>query len=370
MTTAARERSLDCVGGIMIVSVILTHCLIFNPWLRDSLIGRLFYYSFGLCMMPWFFFKGGMFYKDEPLPKVLTKGLSRLMIPYFIISILSELLMGLTIGATEGEDGLRVLISNIPKYLKAEGAVIENPALWFLPSLFLVRLFYSLSRSWRIPKLLVFFIALACSFTLYRINLPIGLYFENIALGLAYYVAGDILRVKQYTNNCFYLSLVLCPLFIIYGFLTNSISGSFNNNSYTPFFLTIAYSLLGCCLLNNIFQRTPLINVPVLSELGKSSMSYYVFHFLIIGLLVYLNTHYFHCNNHILFVILVLVLAITLPLLTKIFSSPALRWAIGEYSWPSCPLGQSRIVNGITQLLVAVLALMMIIYEVTIGVNL
>lgn len=289
------------------------------------------------------------------------------MLPYVAISLLSLIVFCTMIGLLEGTEGLRIFVCSIPDHLKRTGAIIINTPLWFLPSLFLVRLFYALSQSWGIPDLITLIVSFTTSYLLYRIDLPIGSYFENIALGLSYFTAGNMMKEKQYNDSLFILSIAFCLVFIIYSLSTDSVSGVFMHNSYTPFIQTNVYSIFGCCLFNNVFKRYSHINVPMLAKIGKASMSYYVFHYLIISILVYLNMRYFFLSSHVLLVILVSFLAFLLPLLARLFSSSALKWAIGGLSFHTEYFCESRAINRIIQFSVVALAILMIIYEAFIG---
>ena len=367
LTSTTRDTSLDCVGGIMTLSVIISHCLAFDPALETSLAGKLLYDGCFLCMIPWFFFKGGMFFSNGPIAKTLLNGLSRLMLPYVAISLLSLIVFCAMKGLLEGTEGLRSFCNSITDPLKRTGAVFVNTPLWFLLSLFLVRLFFALSQSWGIPNLITLIVSFTSSYFLYRINLPIGSYFENIALGLSYFTAGNMMKDRQYHDSFFLLSIAFCLVFIIYSLATDSVSGVFMHNSYTPFFLTNVYSFLGCCLFNNLFKRYSHINAPMLAKIGKASMSYYVFHYLIIGILVYLNMRYFFLSSHVLIAILVSSLAILLPLLARLFSAPSLKWAVGDSSLRPELLCESRATNRIIQFAVSAVAIVMIAYETAIG---
>ena len=190
-----RDTSIDNVAGVMILYMMYRHCLV-SP-LKASLVGGYITYYPLLFFMAWFFFKGGMFYKDEPVLETARKGLRRLILPYLTFSALALLVSLGTHAILEGAEGIKHVIGEIPVYIKREGALVCNAPLWFLPTLFAVRVLFSAGRWMRIPAPVLAAVGLACGYGLYRADLPIGLYWGNTALGLCFFALGYALKKIQ-----------------------------------------------------------------------------------------------------------------------------------------------------------------------------
>ena len=189
----------------MILYMMYRHCLV-SP-LKASLVGGYITYYPLLFFMAWFFFKGGMFYKDEPVLETARKGLRRLILPYLTFSALALLVSLGTHAILEGAEGIKHVIGEIPVYIKREGALVCNAPLWFLPTLFAVRVLFSAGRWMRIPAPVLAAVGLACGYGLYRADLPIGLYWGNTALGLCFCALGYALKKIQYSQPAFLASL-------------------------------------------------------------------------------------------------------------------------------------------------------------------
>lgn len=330
-----RDRHIDTVGGIMILFVLYRHCLLATTSLESTLWGSAITYYPLLCYMAWFFFKSGMYFKEkEPLADSVKKGLVRLMIPYFCFSALAVIISLAMNGILFGSSGIHNVISEIPVHLKREGAVVCNAPLWFLLSLFLARAFFSASLRLHVPVWCTAIVSLAFAFGLYHWDLPVGMYFKNIALGLFFICIGFLLKDLQYSRAAFITSIIVYIGYLVYCFCSRSVIGEFIINQHTPYFPTVVFYVAGCILFNNLFKRIGWLNGKWLSDIGKDSMIFYVTHFIIIDIIVTLDKAVFHLSDWPLFLLLILALAITMPLFAKLFASPRFKWMMGEA--PQC----------------------------------
>ncbi|MCF7918441.1 MAG: acyltransferase family protein [Candidatus Cloacimonetes bacterium] len=136
-----RKGYIDVAKGIGILLVVTGHCDIASQLVRDWI------YTFH---MPLFFFLSGLIfnelkYKDN-FSLLLKSRLHSLIIPYFLIGILTYLLW-LVIGRNFGIH----LSMSVPWWKPGIGTLfvlpqadymIHNIALWFLPALFVATIFY------------------------------------------------------------------------------------------------------------------------------------------------------------------------------------------------------------------------------------
>ena len=84
-----REYYPDTVGGILLIYMILTHCF---QW--ASLYPEFDRFTYFLnFFMPWFFFKGGMFYKPRTNKEIVKIGYKRLIVPFIWFSIIGTIIL-------------------------------------------------------------------------------------------------------------------------------------------------------------------------------------------------------------------------------------------------------------------------------------
>ena len=338
----ARNKAMDTVGGIMILFMILRHCLIGT--MKTSVFGGVVAYYPLLFFMAWFFFKGGMYYREETLPVCISKGFWRLLVPYVVFSAIAVIVAMIVRGCVSGMAGISDVIGKIPVYLKREGAVECNAPLWFLLSLFLVRVFFSFAHNLHIPAWLVAGCSLFAAWGLYKADFPIGQFFENIPMGLCFFALGYLLKDRQYSNYTFIPSVVIFLGYLVYCCWTREVVGTFNTNTHTPYFPTVLYYVAGCITVNNLFTRFPKLQCDFLSAIGKHSMAYYTTHFIIIISVLYVNERIMHLTDIQIFFVLLVLEALLLPFIGRLFRKPQLEWMTGEGKIKAKPLVNNKIV--------------------------
>ncbi len=330
LSTNKRDSAIDALGGLMICFMIFRHCFMGTGLDKTFVGGVLTYYPL-MFYMGWFFFKGGLYYNNSStLSGTLIKGTLRLLIPYLVFSVLAIIIEIIVHGFIEGKPGISQIISDIPIYMKREGVVNCNAPLWFLVSFFLVRLFYAFSQTIHIPNYVVLTISLCSAFLLYRLDLPIGVYFENIALGLFFFSSGSLFKKKLYNNYVFYFSLAFYISFLCYSFIKRDIICEFRINSFSPYLPTVLFSLAGCISANNIFKRISKLQNRHLITIGRNAIVLFSTHFILIRLSFYLNSQLFHFSPLFYFALTIILLMISLPVVTHQFAYQRSQWMIGN----------------------------------------
>ena len=241
----------------MICFMIFRHCLLGTGLDATFAGGKLMNYPL-IFIMSWFFFKSGMFFDHSgktPISETARKSVERLLVPLLVFSAVAVVIECMVHGFLEGLSGVKSILHDIPSYLKREGCVASNAPLWFLFSLFFVRIFYAFAVRMHIPRLLVSVISFICAYGLFKSDLPIALYFENIAAGLFFFSMGDLLRDIQYTTPAFILSGIIYILYLRFAFCYHDITCEFRINTFVPYIPTIVFSLAGCIAINNLFRR-------------------------------------------------------------------------------------------------------------------
>ncbi len=132
-----RQIYLDSVGGLLLIYMIVGHCC---QWahLWDQFDRYTFWLGF---FMPWFFFKGGMFYKPVTNRDAVRASFRRLIVPFLWFTLIGTCVLWLK-DIIGGTFTLMSIISQIKCFL-VSGAFSGNLALWFLLSLFCVRILFN-----------------------------------------------------------------------------------------------------------------------------------------------------------------------------------------------------------------------------------
>lgn len=315
----------------MVLYMVFRHCVLLSHLTETWWGGVLTYYPL-LFFMAWFFFKGGMFFQTEPLQHTIRKSVDRLLIPYIVFSLLAIIIGVILYGSVLGKEGIHRFVADLPIHLKREGAVEFNAPLWFLPSLFFVRVFFSFSQALHLPAWIVTVSALVSAWGIQIAGLPIGLYFGNIALGLFFFCAGYLLKECQFKKMSLVLSSFYYVFFLVYCFITQAVAGDFITNRHIPFLPTIVFFISGCVLINNLFKRAHASQFEFLARAGEQSMAVYITHFIVLSTITLLNDNTLKLSPYPLFLLLVLSQLIVLPCLTRLLSRPGLLWMTGGKS--------------------------------------
>ena len=88
----------------MILFMILRHSLV--DTVKDTIFGGVIAYYPLLFFMAWFFFKGGMYYREESLATCISKGITRLLVPYAVFSVIAVIVAMIVRGCLSGVSGV------------------------------------------------------------------------------------------------------------------------------------------------------------------------------------------------------------------------------------------------------------------------
>ena len=160
MMMRKRESWIDAWKGILILSVVAGHvagggCHLATGCACETL--RMVYFLIYAFHMPAFFFLAGWMWRDQPLWALASKRFVRLMIPYFVVGVISIFLFAL-VGGNRVMDaaftstyyqGLNenngVIVQNLLSLIQGGGwpngqGFRYNTVLWFLPCMFVTLL--------------------------------------------------------------------------------------------------------------------------------------------------------------------------------------------------------------------------------------
>lgn len=296
-TSKRRDSSLDAVSGFLILFMMYCHLMfwsqLYNYYFHEVLLHVFTFY------MVWFFFKGGLFAKtDESLHSVVRKSFHRLIVPYIIFSLIGVFFYWLDL-RLQGPVGMRWFVNQNFRFLFHRGTFYGNLPLWFLLTLFLVRLLFNWLVRFRYTDIILALLILTLYLLRYldvlgighRLLYPYWLY--NTIIGLAYYWLGYRLRPLLHHPKIFLVSLLPFILLIPYIELSFDFRSSIVGGD---FLLTIVYCLASCFVAIGIsrwFCHPLPISIEtfvaplrrLLIHFGKYSIEYLCIHWIIITFL-------------------------------------------------------------------------------------
>ena len=208
-----RDNTMDMVAGILIARMILGHymsmCELKNTILFES-TNILFFY------MPWFFYKSGMFCsKERKESKAFLKNNTRKFItPFFCFSVFGTVMAILSAIITDSS-----IVSAILSDCKAfvfHGSTKWSAPLWFLITLFLVRVLFNYVRDF-VNHYFLIAVLLIIAYTHYLFLANHGVYWiGNLCSGLLFYILGMKMKEIQYRKYALLISIVVVGGIIIY----------------------------------------------------------------------------------------------------------------------------------------------------------
>lgn len=193
----SRNKALDAGCGVMVIWMMLYHTFQ-NAQICDSLSEILF--SIFYFFMPWFFYKAGIFWKPKPIRTVIKTGLKRLFIPYLIFSIIGHIIWCIQIWINGDYNWMHYVLSPF-KAIITSGAVAGNMPLWFLFSLFFLRIIYTLLKRYEIPTSIIIGVSAISCFLLHLLKVRHPLYLLNITSGLLFFSTGNVMNIYPPTNG-------------------------------------------------------------------------------------------------------------------------------------------------------------------------
>lgn len=311
----------------MILVMIYGHMPHFPSERLNTVIHYLFFY-----FMAWFFFKGGMFYKDKGVKTVIMGGVKRLLLPYCFFSVIGHCCWCVHLYATGDSCSTHYFLTPI-KDILLTGSGDGNKALWYLSSLFLVRCLFSILRRIKISTVLIVFFSTIATMGLFYIKSIFSLpsypyYLYNSIAGLFFFACGHLLKEKQFASWVFSLSIAFHTVILSYNFSTVSFGDNRLEIGYYYIWLLDAIACI--IIVNNIIKYImKIVPLRLLSFIGRNSMSFYVMHW---PILIILNTACvsLEWSAETKFVCYALILAITLTICNIILHKEKFRFIIGE----------------------------------------
>ena len=291
-----REHYLDFIGGIMILwMIVYAHFTVVTKYelpFREQL-------TYGLHLfMPWFFYKAGMFHKKTSFEEVLKKSFSRLLVPYIIFTLIALVFDSIKICLNDGFSIYAIFLKPIIQIVLL-GTTSANGPLWFLISLFIVRVLAVLiEHQPNKIQIISFIIFLTVPFIFYYFNFKKFIYIPNSLNGFIFYWIGYKLKEAQFSNKIFIISSIF---YFIIAIIAPAFGDIRKNIMYEGnYFVWYIFCTCGIITINNIIKRLKIRDY-VLTTIGKDSMTYYVTHWIFLTIAHILTINILHINNNAIY---------------------------------------------------------------------
>lgn len=274
--------------------------------------------------MPWFFFKAGIFFRPASSISLIRKSAKRLMMPWLTFGLLSTPISFLLIYNRPHpfEEWIRSTCHDIFFNM----AFPENLALWFLPSLLICRfLFNKLQGFNHISILAIPFIGFILAL-FFRVLPPDSIshqfVFPNIFLGLFFFASGNILKESQYSPYTLLIAVIVFAILTFFypGSMDVRVNGGSGGNiAFYIFYYPRA--LCAILIINYLASLIPpqFLDKSILVYIGRNSMAFYVMHMPIMKMYKIITFHLPPISQDVALTIMLVILAISLPLLDILF---------------------------------------------------
>ena len=292
LSTTRRDDSLDMVAGVMILYVILGHMMNWSIGYCDvrATLEKIIPY-----FMPWVYFKSGMFYRPGETSEVARHGWKKLVVPFLVFSgigIILQCIKWKITGDLTLEYAWKFQVRRIFLMGSFEGS---NP-LWFLLSLFFVKVIFSWLRNHGVKVGLILGFCVTFLMANWLIKVEVGpkspvmpllefpRYLYNVPCGMIFYCCGHLLKDRQYDWKVWIPALAV---FLAVSLLRkNGARISFMHNvpsANCDYLLFLAAALGQCISVNAIFKgiawlRGKITKFSILGYFGRNSIAVYTMH--------------------------------------------------------------------------------------------
>lgn len=177
------------------------------------------------------------------------------------------------------------------KEILLTGSAQGNLALWFLLSLFIVKVIFGFLHQHRMPTLIVVALFGGLGFLQHLMGNPLPYYFANICSGLFFFAMGYWLHDYEKSTKV----IVICALAYVLFIATEVPFVKMRNNELAQgsYAMWLFFSVCGCVATNATFKRIP-YNFPILSWIGRNAMPIYVTHWLVISVFGMITCYALH----------------------------------------------------------------------------
>lgn len=330
-----RNSEMDFLGGLIMLQIIFLHISLTYTsvsWIKD------FYklWEYTLPCLGWYFFKGGMFYKNKKFRDVITGCTKKLLIPYcffLIAGIISQAIIDNQIINSIGWTAWS--LDNVKQLLLYGVTGIDGP-IWYLIVFFGVKVSYSyLREKLRMQPYNIMLASFIVAFLLWYAFRERNYIFwiGSIFCNLVFFACGDWLRTRQYGRVTTIISLltviILACLHVEY--LSLRTNGGWQEYSVFGYVFSYVLVLASIFLVDNIAKYIPskITSSSFISNIGRQSMSWFLLHHFILTWSVFILGLLGVENTNVWAPVISIVFIFTLiPVLQKILLR-YIPWSLG-----------------------------------------
>ncbi|WP_314808210.1 acyltransferase family protein [Segatella oris] len=328
-----KERlvGVDTVSGIMLIWMMYVVHLARMSGIETPLLH--FVLSIMSCFLPWFYFKSGLFFKQEKLFIDELKGnIIRLLIPFLVFSAIGLFIIYIGGNFLLGNTNVAVLFCEASKSFIWYGAFNGNFALWFLLSFFIVKTLFRLLTLLHLPYWIIFIFGLSGVTLFFVSHQDRFLYIGNICNGLVFFSLGVILKNMLFNKWIIFISLSVLILQFVHptylDFRASELLGPL------PFPIVELSCLAGCVVFYYFFNRIYSYPLRFITYVGKNSMHFYVVHYMIINLSVQCIEYFSLIRSPILiYSISFVILTVSLFVFDKLTQFHLIKTLLGEFKF-------------------------------------
>lgn len=273
-----RDRSIDILSSLFLVYMILIHIMQMAE-LADIAYFKVSFAVLG-CIIPWFFFKSGLFFKQQPIKALVVKEAKRLLIPFVVYSAIGHICQMVILFQQGDTNIIHYTLSPI-KQLLLTGSITGNMPLWFLPSLFAAKVLFnaihSIGRGWAIAIVTLLIASIPFLLHAFEPTCRWPLYIANISAGLFFYACGVYL--KPWISK-WYIILPCVAIYLVSLFVVPTyIDMRANNLDFGNFYLWYPLSLAAIITLKALCS---IIKLPTSLLAGENAMIILCTHWIIL----------------------------------------------------------------------------------------
>lgn len=264
--SGGRDVSLDAGSGILIVFIVALHARL----IKNEPFSLIHFLGF---FMPWFFYKAGMFYKNEEQKLwIYFKNKAKRLGPPYLFIVFTTLF--LSDSPFPSKDSILDFL------LFVNGAVVIK---WFLEAYFIASVLFKIIPKDKLVLCIVAIVLFVLTDILnrYFADTPYTiLIVKQVPCALFYMIVGFLLKEKQYLQKHIWEwigALSLFYLFIIVIYPSN-VDMRLQQINYGYFEIAVWGNIVGIILFNNILKALVKYLPMLFIYIGYNSFAYYVLH--------------------------------------------------------------------------------------------
>ncbi len=318
MQQIKRDFSIDTVGGIMIIYMILLHCLQFANSTDSFTFERIS--SFFICFMAWFFFKSGMFHHENFTFRMnFIHALDKFKRPYIMFMTIGYIVYALHLYLKNDFNWIHYVLSPLKQCLLGGGIHEGALHIWFLITLLFVKSLSPLfidkyKQGWILCGIIGSFL----SWIVKHEYILVPYYISNFFPGMFFYGLGYHMKLYQYKNTTFIIMTSIFIVSLIFPAMVDFRSNSTIEGTYISW---LFYASANIMIFNYIFKKIPYKIWPF-TFIGTNSMYWFLLHWPLL-MLIYMGAIELFPDikkdqmSALLFTVLITVLSLSYPIVYK-----------------------------------------------------